>query len=63
MGGGEKEPRVSQGTNAASLVKIIIFGLGLWSKILPLARELFQPLRPNSARTGLDGEESRAFLL
>lgn len=54
---------MSQGTNAASLVKIIIFGLRLWSKILPLARELFQPLRPNSARTGLDVGESRAFLL
>lgn len=55
--------RVSQGTIAASLVKIIIFGLELWSKILPLARELFQPLLPNSARAGLDVEESRAFLL
>lgn len=55
--------RVSQGTIAASLVKIIIFGLELRSKILPLARELFQPLLPNSARAGLDVEESRAFLL
>lgn len=57
--------RGSQGDSGIwpfQLRKIFILRRRHWSKILPLAPELLQPL-PGSASPGLDLEESGPFLL